>query len=140
MKNQLTLVRTIGTDCSRCAVRVLDTISLCVPMMISSIHCSHIRCPVRATDGAPGVHIMRRTHLGPVLSGGWRLLLARIVPAVLRVLVAAGPAAVVFSARAPGLLQGRLCQVCIHTQITHTPHAPHTGVRARTGSAFSACA
>lgn len=54
---------------------------------------------------------MRRTHLGPVLSGGRRLLLARLVFALLRVPVAAGSAAIVLSARAPGLLQGRLCKV-----------------------------
>lgn len=54
---------------------------------------------------------MRRTHLGPVLSGGRRLLLARLMPALLCVPVAAGPAAVVLSARAPGLLQGGLCKV-----------------------------
>lgn len=54
---------------------------------------------------------MRRSHLGPVLHGGGRLLLARILFALLRVPITARPAAVVFSARESGLLQGRLYQV-----------------------------
>lgn len=67
------------------------------------------------TDGASCMHIMWRTHLGPLFSGSWWLLMARLVSALLHLFVPAGPTAIVFSTRTTSLLQSRLCKVSIKT-------------------------